>query len=58
MGYGLIDVNIPPIVGEQEEEDEGKISTRSVIQNAKTLCLYIWDNYVEYFTFWGWVNVD
>ena len=49
MDYGLIDVNIPPIVGEQEEEDEGKISTRSVIQNAKTLCLYIWDNYVEYF---------
>ena len=51
MGYGLIDVNIPPAVGDQEDEDEGRIASRSVIQNAKTLCLYIWDNYVEYSAF-------
>jgi hypothetical protein len=52
MDFGLIDINIPPITGEQEEgEEEGKGWNRSLIQNAKNFCLYIWDNYVEYTRF-------
>ena len=48
MGFGLIDINIPPIIGEQDEGEEGNVWNRSVIQNAKKFCLYMWDNYVEY----------
>jgi hypothetical protein len=48
MGFGLIDINIPPILGEQDEGEEGNVRNRSVIQNAKKFCLYMWDNYVEY----------
>lgn len=51
MGFGLIDINIPPIIGEQDEGEEGNMSNRSAIQNAKKFCLYMWDNYVEYTRF-------
>jgi Arb2-like domain len=47
MDFGLIDVNIPPAT-DREEEDEGHYSQHSNIQTARTLSLYIWDNYVEY----------
>lgn len=30
------------------KDDELNVKRRSVTQNAKSLCLYIWDNYVEY----------
>ena len=48
MEFGLIDVNIPPRVADHEEEDEGHYSKYSNIQTARTLSLYIWDNYVQY----------
>jgi len=47
MDFGLIDVNIPP-APDHEEEDEGRYSQHSNIQMARTLSLYIWDNYIEY----------
>ena len=51
MEFGLIDVNIPPPSVDHEEEDEGHYSQHSNIQTARTLSLYIWDNYVEYMIF-------
>jgi len=57
--FGLIDINIPPLTKEQQEDDdEGVVSTHHIIQNAKTLCLYIWDNYVEYAAPDAVVDVD
>ena len=57
LGYGIIDVNIPPSVVEHEEDEDGVVH-RSLMQNAKAMCTYVWDNYVEYIPLQRPSNLD